>query len=282
MTIIGGVLSFEILLYPKATNIVIPNSNQKNPRYNKTLNKYIAPSYFCNYSENMKTELKGIVKDWDYKNSYDLAFMFSSYIIDISKNYPANGPIGFYINVKDGKVNIVHKEAFNSLKTQYYPTNQRVLNNQTFGESMYRNRMHGSCGSSSIYINTMYRAINIPTRIISSSPIIDYSDSLQVKLLHNLKNKSYRESSLANVIRFGGGRYVNHFFYELYLNGRWVRCDYKDVNIACEHSQGLFIVQDKFVDFSEKNFADTWGKRMIEHKGNPYTTVELSDQFPIH
>lgn len=76
--------------------------------------------------------------------------------------------------------------------------------------------------------------------------------------------------------------YANHFFYEVNLNGNWIRCDYYNVNIACDHVQGLFVVQHKLIDFTDVDYTTTWGQRMVDNTGNAYNTFELSDQFPIY
>jgi len=41
------------------------------------------------------------------------------------------------------------------------------------------------------------------------------------------------------------------------------------------------INKNTFADFSEEDYAGTWGKKFVEGKGNPYNTLELSDQYPI-
>jgi hypothetical protein len=273
-------LLFESILFPDAINFVIPSSKLILSKKEDDVLKYTQPSYFCNYTSEMKQELETVINEWSWANNYELANMYSDYCIEISDDYPANGPVHFFIEVKNKKVVIVHQEEFNELKTSFYTTNERVLDNQGFGAGMYKNRMHGSCGSSSVFYNTLYRAINFPTRIISSNPIINYSDTLQINMLKNLKHKGYRDIALSKV-KLGRG-YANHFFYEIFINGRWIRCDYDNVNIGCVHGQGLFTVQDKFIDFSERNFAQTWGKRMVEDLGNAYKTIHLSDQFPVH
>lgn len=277
----GDTLRFEALLFPEANNIVIPNSQLTGNSHDKIPTRYISPSYFCNYTIDMEKELNDIIKEWDWGNDYELAYMFSNYCIDFSTSYPANGPIHFYIEVENNEVKVVHEEKLNKIKTPYYPSLDRILDNQVFGRGMYKNRMHGTCGSSSVFYNTLFRAINFPTRIICSNPIINYSDTSQIKLLENIKHEGYREIALSQKRKLGG-RYANHFFYEIYINGRWIRCDYDKVNIGCTNVQGLFTLQDKFVDFSEKNFAETWGIRMVEDLGNAYKTIELSDKFPIH
>jgi len=37
------------------------------------------------------------------------------------------------------------------------------------------------------------------------------------------------------------------------------------------------INKNTFADFSEENYAGTWGKKFVEGKGNPYNTLEVSD-----
>lgn len=272
-------LIYETLLFPDAVSFIIPTTEQI--RLDDTFEKYINPSFFCNYTMEMKNELENLVQEWEFENKYELIQLFAKYGELISNYYPSGEPLQFFIEVNDKTINIIHRERFDDLKTQHFTTDERVLNHLAFGSEMYKNRMHGSCSSTAIYFNTLFRAIGIPTRIISSNPIINYQDTTQIKMLRNLHNNSYRrltESKIGSL----KGKYANHFFYEIFLNGRWIRCDNDEVNVACSLGQGLSIVQDRFNDFSEKNFAQTWGKRMVEDKGNSYKTLELSDQLPIY
>jgi hypothetical protein len=273
-------LLFESILYPNAVNFIIPLT-KKSEVFPKDISKYTMPSFFCNYTPEISTELINLVETWKVANNYELLQLFAKYIIIITTGYPSNEPLNFYINVVNGKVDIVYPYRFDAFKTEHFTTNESVLDHLTFGESMYKNRMRGACSSSSIFYNTLLRAINFPTRIITSNPIVNYQDDLQVKLIENLKNEKYRNIALSQRDRLKWG-YANHFFYEVYINGRWIRCDYDNVNINCVHNEGLFTVQDKFMDYSERDFAHTWGKRMVENLGNAYKTLELSDQFPLN
>ncbi len=271
-------LLFESILYPNAVNFIIPLS--KNPKTNSNdISKYTLPSFFCNYTQEMSNELLALIETWKVANNYELLQSFARYIIIITSGYPSNEPLNFYINVVNGKVDVVYPDRFNAFKTEHFTTDESILSHLTFGESMYKNRMRGACSSSSIFYNTLLRAIDFPSRIITSNPIVDYRDTLQVKLIYNLKNEKYKNIALSQSDRLRWG-YANHFFYEVNINGRWIRCDYDNVNINCVHNEGLFTVQDKFIDYSEKDFAHTWGNRMVENLGNAYKTLELSDQFP--
>jgi len=272
-------LIFESILYPNAVNFITPLT--KNPNtFSRSISEYTLPSFFCNYTPEMHNELMQLISTWKISNNYELLQSFARYIMIITSSYPSNGPLGFYIEVVNGKVNIVYPDKFNEFKTEHFISDESVLNHLTFGEAMYRNRMRGSCSSSSIYFNTLLRAIDFPTRIVASYPIVDYTDSSQVKLIYNLKNEKYRNIALSQKNRLVD--YANHFFYEVYINGRWIRCDYDKVNINCVHNEGLFTIQDKFIDFSDRDFAHTLGKRMVDNAGNAYKTLELSDQFPIN
>jgi hypothetical protein len=270
-------LIFESILYPDAVNFIIPLT--KNPiTYQKSISQYTIPSFFCNYTPEMHNELMQLISTWEISNNYELLQSFARYMMIITSSYPSNEALTFYIEVVNGKVKIVYPDKFNEIKTEHFISDESVLNHLTFGEAMYRNRMRGTCSSSAIFVNTLLRAIDFPTRIVTSNPIVNYTDSSQVKLIYNLRNEKYRNIALSQKNRLTG--YANHFFYEVYINGRWIRCDYDKVNINCVNVEGLFTIQDKFLDFSDRDFAHTWGKRMVDDVGNAYKTLELSDQFP--
>jgi len=278
-------LIFETILFPEAINFIIPSSKPIDKQNKQELIHFTMPSYFCNYTNEMKNELESLIQEWKLNNNYELVQAFARYATIISNSYPysykGGVPLEFCIEVNDKKIDIVHQKSFDELKTAHFVTDERVFNHLAFGEAMYRNRMRGSCSSAAIFYNTLFRVISIPTRIVSSNPIINYSDTMQIKLAQNLQNERYRNVILSKVSGLKGN-YANHFFYEIYINGRWIRCNYDDVNINCVHGLGLFIVEDKFIDFSERNFARTWGSRLVNDEGNPYETIELSDQLPIH
>ena len=275
----GDTLWHETILYPNTINFIIPlakNESVTDPQ----VSKYTQPSFFCNYTPDMKNELQCITATWDIRNNYELLNSFARYAVVISNHYPSMEPLNFYINVIDDKVNIVYRDRFDQFKTQHFTTDESILENLTFGASMYKNRMRGACGSSAIFFNTLLRSLDFPTRIVVSNPIIDYTDDEQVKLIGNLKNEHYKDIALSKRDMLRG--YANHFFYETNINGSWIRCDYDNVNLSCVHVQGLFIVQDKIRDFGESDYTRTWGKSMVENKGNVYKTLDLSDQSPIH
>jgi len=277
LSISRDTLIHETILYPNTINFVIPALT--NESSNVDIAKYTKPAFFSNYTPEMKNELQKITSTWDAKNNYELLNLFAEYVLIISSSYPSDTP-DFWIKVVDDKVNIVHRERFDGCKTRHFTTDESVLENVVFGASMYKNRMRGDCASSSTLYNTLLRALNFPTRILVSNPIVNYVDAEQVRLIDNLKNEQYKNIALSQKNRLRG--YANHFFYEVNINGNWIRCDYNNVNLSCVHVQGLFVVQDKVNDLSEVDFASTWGKRMVENIGNAYKTLELSDQFPIH
>jgi len=269
----------ETILYPNTVNFVIPtveNDSDVSPDNRK----YTQPSFFCNYTPEIQKELQEVTATWNAKNNYELLDLFANYAVIISNQYPSGEPLNFYINVVDDKINIVYRDRFDQFKTQHFTTDESILENLTFGASMYKNRMRGACGSSSIFYNTLLRALHFPTRIVTSNPIVDYTSDEQVQLINNLKNSQYRDIALSQRNYLRG--YANHFFYEVNINNDWIRCDYDNVNLSCTHVQGLFIVQDKIKDFSESDYAGTWGKSMVENRGNVYKTLDLSDQFPVH
>ena len=84
------------------------------------------PSYFCNYTKEMKKELEGLIQEWKLNNNYELIQSFALYAIIMSSSYPSGEPLQFYIEVNDGKIDIVNRKKFDNLKTST-PDGQFVL-----------------------------------------------------------------------------------------------------------------------------------------------------------
>lgn len=273
-------LKYEIILYPEAINMVIPSSKAEE-EYREEVNMYRQPSFFCNFSSDMCKEIKKIVNEWQVENNYKLLEYVADYTALISKTYPKRGPFQFYIEAVDGELNCVYKGRVEQFRTKHFVKIDRVLDHLAFGEGMYKNRMHGTCSSIATYMATIYRAAGFPARIISTTPIINFSDSSQVELLKKLKNEKLKKDILDQAQQLKGG-FVNHFFNEIFINGRWIRCDYSRMNVGCIGFCGPLINENTFADFGEEDYARTWGERFVEGKGNPYNTLELSDQYPIH
>ena len=273
-------LKYEVILYPEAINMVIP-SLKIGEKYNEEINRYLEPSFFCNYSPRMCKELREIINEWHLKSDYEILKYLAEYSALISKTYLKKGPFQFYIEVKNDKINYVYKEEAEEFKNRYFTTMERVLNHLAFGEGMYRNRMHGTCSSIATYIATIFRAAGFPTRIISTTPIINFSDSAQVEMIKKLHNKKLANKILAHAERLKDA-FVNHFLNEVFINGRWIRCDFRSINVGCVGFYGPMINENTFADYSEEEYARTWGKRFVEGEENPYNTIDLSDQYPIH
>ncbi len=276
----GDTLVHETILYPNTIQFVIPSSDVQNIPVHPQAEPYTKPTFFCNFTPQMQQEMNQLIATWRVKDNYDLLASLAQYVIVITTGYPSNEPLNFYIQGKNGKVEIVHRERFEQFKTSHFTTDESVLERLTFGASMYKNRMRGACGSSSILYTSILRASGLPTRIVVSNPILNYTDPAQVDMIAHLQHENYRNMLRGQVRRLGG--YANHFFYEVNINGRWVRCDYDNVNIASDHVQGLFVVQNNLLDFTDVDYARTWGQRMVDNRGNAYNTLELSDQFPLH
>lgn len=120
----------------------------------------------------------------------------AQYVIVITSSYPLAEPLNFYIREKNAKVEIVHRERFEAFKASHFTTDESVLNHLSFGASMYKNRMRGACGSSSIFYNTLLRAAGFPSRIVVSNPILNYMDPKQIALIDNLQDSQFRNMLL--------------------------------------------------------------------------------------
>jgi hypothetical protein len=90
-------------------------------------------------------------------------------------------------------------------------------------------------------------------------------DSTQVEMIKKLHNKKLANKILAHAEQLKGA-FVNHFFNEVFINGKWIRCNYNNVNIGCLGWCGPLINENIFADFSGENYARTWEKDLWKTK----------------
>ncbi len=155
---------------------------------------------------------------------------------------------------------------------------------------MYRNRMRGSCSSSSVYLSGCLRAIGMPTRTVLCVPLIDANDDAELKMLNQIKNRvvrSYLKSSLSRL----KGSWASHSFNEVYVGGRWVRLNYDNLGqgIYDRNLFGMITHVATFRDWSDAKMHETIGARdtlpeedNVFHSPNPYSTISLRDDVGVH
>lgn len=156
------------------------------------------------------------------------------------------------------------------------------------GHSMFRGRVHGSCTSSATYLQTILRALDVPTRTTIAMPPADGNDDSQVELLR----KGLRPSGLRDAILEGPhGGWTEHTFNVAQVGGRWRRLNYSrlDQPIVDREYLGLMLRILDYDDLSTSGVSVTWGKKWALETttarfphGNPYRLDEVSDLLGPH
>jgi hypothetical protein len=156
------------------------------------------------------------------------------------------------------------------------------------GRSMFRERIHGSCTSSAIYLQTILRALGLPTRTATAMPPADGNDEAQTKLL----GEGLRPSALREAILKGPqGGWTEHTFNVVRVGGQWRRLNYTAIDqpIVDRDYLGLMLRILDYDDISTSGVSATWGRKWALGeasarfpKGNPYRLVEVSDLLGPH
>lgn len=168
-------------------------------------------------------------------------------------------------------------------------TLQQQLDHELFGKAMFVNRVHGTCTSTAIYLQTGLRAAGLPTRTIVCVPVVDASDAREVAwIASRIEHVGVRARLLEAAERLRRS-WASHTLNEVYVGGRWRRLDGARLGSGpLDGSLGLLVRVHTFDDHAQSGLA-AWGDR--EHHPlhealfggpNPYSCVSLSDRFGAH
>jgi transglutaminase-like putative cysteine protease len=101
-------------------------------------------------------------------------------------------------------------------------TDEQMISQEVFGRSMFYEKVHGSCTSSSIYLTTIFRALGIPTRVVFCIPPFDANDAAQARMFYAaIHHNEVRETVRKALAGMRG--FANHLFNEVYVGHQWVR-----------------------------------------------------------
>ncbi|HWF19358.1 MAG TPA: transglutaminase domain-containing protein, partial [Verrucomicrobiae bacterium] len=194
------------------------------------------------------------------------------------------------ISYPDGKPAVFPalREAFDRQKPDAAWTDERMFEQEALGKSMFFQKVHGSCTSSSVYMATILRALGIPTRIVFCIPPFDPNDDAQASMFYaNIHHNKARETVRAALDGTGG--FENHLFNEVYVGHRWVRLNYSTLGqpILDAHYFGLLTHIYTCSDLSRVPLAQTWGMRFFKYPAdqprlssvNPYRLISVQDHF---
>lgn len=194
------------------------------------------------------------------------------------------------VHYPDGKpeVYLPLREAFDRQKPEKSWTDQQMFDQEVLGRSMFYNKVHGACTSSSVYLATIFRALGIPTRIVFCVPAFDPNDEAQARMFYsNIHHNRARETVRAALDGTGG--FEDHFFNEVFVDHHWVRLNYSTLGqpILDAHYFGLLTHIYTCSDLSQVPLAQTWGMRFFKYPAgqpklssvNPYRLLSIQDHF---
>lgn len=289
---------FDIVLYPCNTNDVKSNYNWKEYVNNPELQQYLKPTITANWDEELKTKIITDLKDAgiDIENStYKGTKIADDQIVEKVANYLLKNTkfldefTTYYVSFPNGvpTIDSTLQSAFQRDKGNPQWSIQQQFDNELFGKQMYMNKQHGSCTSTAILWETVYRAIGIPCRMILTVPIIDGNDKNQKAMLSNIT-----DVNIASTVKQGANGatgFSAHTYNEVFVGNRWVRLNYNKLNqnIIDKNYFGAMIHINTFGDLSESNL-NIWGERYALRTqdsfkySNPYETLNVKSENGSH
>jgi hypothetical protein len=246
----------EVLIFPFATAHV---HAQPFPRENlgKELKEYTKPTASMNFSSEMKEEITKIVQvaTTDIEAIEKMLQWMSS-----ETSLERRLPHWEYLHIIDDK--IVWHKSFGSPAQD-----EQFLKTNFLGDSMFKNKVHGTCSSIAILRGTMFRAAGLPTRLIQTLPLMTRYSEDPEPLADQLRMRA-----MARGYDWGpGGGGANHTYNEVFLNNRWVRVDNSI-------GTGPFVGDKLFVKAwsapSWNNLKEEWNDKRC------FRALHVSDAYP--
>jgi hypothetical protein len=291
--------TLEVTLYPLNTNADAIGEDFNWRRDDAGMTRYLKPTVTCNWDARMQSELVAELRqdgiDPDRLSDKQLVTQVSAWAMKTSKFeelYQGN-PIDWFVDFPNGKPEVYPplRTSFDAARPDPSWSDEKMLDRELYGKSMFAAKVHGSCTSSAIYLATIFRALGIPTRILYFIPPADYNDPAQrAMLLSGIHHCGVRAAvAQALAAASGGAGFCNHMYDEVFVGGRWARLNYDKLgqNIVDPNYNGLMMHIDTCADISETDLARTWGVRGAKYPGvtprltsvNPYQLISISDHF---
>lgn len=289
--------TLEVVYYPLNTN---RGAIAANPDWRKdddtAMLQYLKPTPACNWDSQMQKDLIAQLKkdgiEPERLSDLELVEKVAHWAMERSSFAGAGDgmPISWFVTFPQGKPQILPelKASFDAERPDKSWTDQQMLDTQVLGKPMFYQKKHGACTSTSVYMATIFRALNIPTRIVYFIPPADGNDPAQVQmLLSAIHHHKVRDTVKKGLDKAQG--FCNHMFNEVYVGKRWVRLNYDNVgqNTLDRWYFGLLTHIDTCRDIGESDLAQTWGLRSARYPNvtphlssiNPYMLLRVSDHF---
>ena len=282
-------VEIEFVLYPFSTaGKVIEGLPRQTPKFADPL--YSAPGVTTNFDPAMKTvlrrELGAAGINPTELTDVQTVRQVSKWLLSTSKH--RNMFCTYFTAFQDGKPRVLSgcEEAFESNKGKPEWSVEEQFRNELFGRDMFERKAYGTCTSAAIYLTTVLRAVDIPTRMVLCIPVADPSDPAQMLMVeHGIGHPQVRKAVLDG-IKPGRTSFTAHTFNEVFVGGRWHRLNYAVLGDGILHPDymGLFTRVHTFADLSAAGLAETWGRRYATHGrseafpfSNPYRALLIDD-----
>ena len=280
----------EVTYYPFYQPAIGENPNWRTDDAGMT--QYLKPTATENWDEAMRRDLIAELRqaniDPDRLTDKQLVERVSAWAMNRAHSTHAFSIWGVYF--PDGRPAVYPplRDAFDREKPDPTWTDQQMFEQEALGRSMFSNKVHGACTSSSVYLATIFRALGIPARIVFCIPPFDPNDDAQARMFYdNMHHNQVRETVRAALDGTGG--FQDHMFNEVYVDHHWMRLNYKTLGqpILDAHYFGLLTHIYTCSDLSQVPLAQTWGMRYFKYPAdqpkfssvNPYRLISIHDHF---
>lgn len=286
-------LEFEVVVYPFNT---VADAIEPDARWRRTpaaLKHYVRPGVCSNWDEELRAELKAELEergvDVDSLDDVEAARQVSKWLMERSEFEDSFTTFAVEFDDVGPRVAAGHEESVDRTLARLGRSLDEQFDRELFGKGMFANRIHGSCTSSAIYLETGLRAVGLPTRTIVCVPIVDANDQREVDWISSRITHVGMRAHLLDAAERLRGSWASHTFNEVYVGERWRRLNYANLGQnVLDDGMGLFVHVHTFGDHSDARLVG-WGNRESHplHDAlfggpNPYSCVSLSDRFGVH
>ena len=288
----GDYVELEIVAYPLAT----PDSTTRGADtpgeapLPDALSDYVLPNLTNDFDAETSAKLRRDLSD---------AGIAPSAVGDVAAwamKRVKQGGTGFtipYVTARDGVLSIHAgcEAAAIRDRSDSARTLEEQLDIEVRGRSMFLKARCGACTSTAVYLQSILRALGIPTRTTITMPPIDSADEQQRRMLaEGLRPSRLRDQIMRGALR-GQGAWVEHTINTVWVQGRWRRLNYARLGqpIVDERYCGLMLRILDYDDRATAGTARTWGRRWAQGdrsarwpNRNPYALLAISDRLGAH
>ena len=262
----AGYSRIEAIIYPE-THVILSASSFPIKKLSPELKQYTQPGIATNYNDQMRGDvLKIVANSQTDVMATERILKWMTAKTQLYLDYSIREVS--YTYVKDGKVYVRHYDPPLSA--------EELLRTHYFADSMFKDRVHGTCTSIATLKCAMLKAAGIPCRLVETIHPIYYHDNQKVPYPYENKLRrpwecNFEQSKHEEILK------CNHAFLEVYLGNRWIRVD-DSIGIYREEADCLNLKILSVADWGKVDFSKTWSLDWINQR--PYYTQLIEDQEP--